>query len=192
MLAAEDADLTFPHAPGAFSCALSAPIVEQETPRLYELLRRSLADTGLSTRAAKDYYRRPRPFVVNNEPICTPGEEVNLARDGSYPSGHAAIGWGWALILGEIAPDQADPILARGWAFGQSRAVCNVHWDSDVIEGRFMGAATVARLHADSTFLADLEAARAELAAVRAKGLKPTRDCDAEATAMALDPPRAP
>ena len=27
--------------------------------------------------------------------------------------------------------------------------ICNVHWQTDVIEGRFMGAATVARLHAD-------------------------------------------
>lgn len=86
--------------------------------------------------------------------------------NGSYPSTHAAVGWAWALILSEIAPDQTDSILARGRAFGQSRVVCNVHWESDVIEGRFIGAAAVARLHSDSTFLADLEAAKAELAAV--------------------------
>ena len=48
-----------------------------------------------------------------------------------------------------------------------------------------MGASTVARLHADPTFRADLEAAKTELAAVRAKGLKPQRDCAAEAAAMA-------
>jgi NADPH:quinone reductase-like Zn-dependent oxidoreductase len=47
-----------------------------------------------------------------------------------------------------------------------------VHWESDVIEGRFIGAAAVARLHADATFLADLEAAKTELAAVRAHGLE--------------------
>ena len=39
---------------------------------------------------------------------------------------------------------------------------------------------------------AELEAAEAELAAVRAEGLPPTRDCDAEAAALALDPPSAP
>ncbi|MGP0092726.1 MAG: acid phosphatase [Xanthobacteraceae bacterium] len=192
MLAAEDADLTFPHAAGTFSCALNVPITEQDTPRLYVLMRRSLVDAGLSTRMAKDHYSRARPFVVNKEPICTPGEEKQLANDGSYPSGHTAIGWAWALILSEIAPDQSDAILARGRAFGQSRVVCNVHWESDVIEGQFIGAGAAARLHADSTFLADLEAAKAELAVARAKGLKPTRDCDAEAAAMALVPPRAP
>ena len=49
-----------------------------------------------------------------------------------------------------------------------------------------MGDATVARLHADPTFRADLEAARAEVAAVRTKGFPPTRDCKAEAAALAL------
>ena len=191
-LAADDANLSFPRAAGTFSCALNAPITEQTTPHLYMLMRRSLADVGLSSYAAKDNYRRARPFVVNKQPICTPDAEKFLLNDGSYPSGHAAVGWGWALILSEIAPDRADALLARGRAFGQSRVVCNVHWESDVIEGRITGAATVARLHANPMFLADLEAAEGELAAVRANGLKPPRGCDAEATAMALDPPRAP
>jgi acid phosphatase (class A) len=49
-----------------------------------------------------------------------------------------------------------------------------------------MGAYTVARLHADPAFRADLEAARTELEAVRARGLRATRDCSAEAAAVAL------
>ena len=49
-----------------------------------------------------------------------------------------------------------------------------------------MGAAAVARLHADKLFRADLEAAKAEYNAIRAKGLKPSRDCDAEAKALAI------
>ena len=35
-------------------------------------------------------------------------------------------------------------------------------------------------MHADPTIKAELEAAKAELAAVRAKGLKPKRNCQAE------------
>ena len=184
-LATEDANLVFPHAAGTFSCALNGPITEQDTPHLYMLLRRTLNDAGLSTDAAKGHYHRIRPFVVNKGPICTPDDEKFLRMNGSYPSGHAALGWAWALILAEISPDQTDAILARGRVFGESRVICNVHWKSDVIEGRFMGASTVARLHADSAFRADLEAAKAELASVRAKGLKPLRDCAAEAAAMA-------
>ena len=128
---------------------------------------------------------RTRPFAVNREPICATDEGKPYIKGGSFPSGHTATGWAWALILSEISPEQTDAILARGRTFGESRMICNVHWQSDVIEGRFMGAATVARLHADPTFRADLEAAKAELAAVRAKGLKPQRDCAAEAEVMA-------
>jgi acid phosphatase (class A) len=184
-LATEDANLVFPEAAGTFSCALKAPITEKDTPHLYLLLRRTLADASLSADKAKRKYSRTRPFVVNGKPSCTPDDEYYLERVGSYPSGHSAIGWAWALILSEIAPELTDAILARGLAFGESRVVCNVHWQSDVIEGRIMGAGTVARLHAVPAFRSDLEAARAELAANRDKGLKPQRDCASETAAMA-------
>ena len=184
-LAAEDAELMFPEAAGTFSCALGIPITEEGTPHLYMLLRRTLADAGLSTYSAKNYYQRKRPFMVNSAPICTPDEEELLRKDGSYPSGHTAIGWAWALILTEIAPERADAILARGRAFGESRVVCNVHWHSDVVEGRFMGAAAVARLHADPGFRAEIEAAKRELEAARRGGFTPLGDCQAETEALA-------
>ncbi len=164
MLAAEDADLKFPAAAATFSCALNAPITEQDTPHLYMLMRRILADVSLASSKAKKIYMRARPFVVNKEPTCSPNDEQFMVTNSSYPSGHSAFGWAWALILSEISPEQADAILARGRSFGQSRVICNVHWQSDVIEGRSLGAAVVARLHADPLFRAELEAARTELA----------------------------
>jgi acid phosphatase (class A) len=191
-LAAEDAVLAFPAAADTFSCSLGVRITAQDMPHLYMLLRRAMVDAAASTRRAKDHYMRVRPFAVNGQPICTPNDEAALRKNGAWPSGHAAIGWAWALILSELAPEQADAILARGEAFAESRVICNVHWDSDVIEGRFMGAATVAVLHSNAAFLADLQAAKAELAAARAKGLKPTRDCKTEATELAQQPPPPP
>lgn len=184
-----DADLHFPQVAGTFSCALGAPITSQGTPRLYQLLQRSLVDVGLSTQGAKTRYRRTRPFVMHGESSCTPQDEPILRKDGSYPSGHTTIGWAWALILAEVDPDRADAILARGRSFGESRLVCNVHWQSDVLEGRFMGAATVARLHGEADFREDIVIARKELAAVRAQGLAPGRDCTAEAEALSTKIP---
>lgn len=184
-LAISDADLHFPHAADTFSCALKTSITEQDTPHLYMLLRRTLTDASLSTYAAKDNYKRARPFMINKEPICTPEEQARLEKNGSYPSGHTAIGWAWALILSEIAPDQAGAIFKRGLAYGESRNVCNVHWHSDVIQGRIIGASTVARLHADPAFCADLESARVELSAIRAKNIELARDCTAEMSALA-------
>jgi acid phosphatase (class A) len=187
-LARSDADLRFPHVAGTFSCALNVPITEADTPHLYALLHRMLTDAGMSTASAKNHYNRTRPFVLNKEPLCTPEDANVLAKNGSYPSGHTAVGWSWALVLSEIAPEYGDRILARGLAYGESRNVCNAHWHSDVVQARSMAAGTVARLHGNSAFLRDLDAAKAELAEVRAKGMKPTRDCVAEAQALAIKP----
>jgi acid phosphatase (class A) len=191
-LASMDADLRFPSAAGDFSCALGAPVTEQDTPRLYGMLRRVLSDAGAATRAAKKKYQHARPFMLDSQPTCAPDQEQALRASGSYPSGHAAIGWAWALVLSEASPDQSEAILARGRAFGESRLVCNVHWASDVIECRFMGAATVARLHSEPEFLADIEAAKSELTAARAKNLAPQSDCKFEAEALGETPPQGP
>lgn len=191
-LATEDADLAFPAPADNFSCSVGVRITQRDTPHLYMLMRRAMIDAIVSTNRAKQIYSRTRPFVVNGQPTCTPRDEAGFRKNGSYPSGHAAIGWTWALILSEIAPDEADAILARGRAFGQSRVICNVHWESDLIEGRFMGATTVAVLHTNREFQADLESAKAELAAARSKGLGPTRDCKTEAAELAQQPPPPP
>lgn len=184
--ALSDYTMSFPHAAGTFSCALNAPVTEQDTPRLYQLLRRTLTDAGLTTYAAKEFYQRQRPFVLNKQPICAPENRAKLEKDGSYPSGHTTVGWAWALILTEISPDQADAILSRARSFGESRNVCNHHWFSDVDWGRTMGAVIVARLHANAEFQADLAAAKLELAAVREQKRQPTRDCGKEAAALAI------
>jgi acid phosphatase (class A) len=189
--AALDADLSFPHAAGTFACAAGVRIDAASTPAAYRLLRRSQIDASRATRAAKDRYRRPRPFMRDDQPTCAPGDEADLRGNGSYPSGHTAIGWAWALILAEAAPERADAILARGRSFGESRLVCHAHWQSDVLEGRFVGAAVVAKLHDDPAFRADLDAAKRELAAARAHGAAPDRDCAAEADALSRPIPGA-
>jgi acid phosphatase (class A) len=183
--ATDDADLNFPQAAETFSCAVGVRVGAADTPRLYALLRRTLVDDGSATHAAKTKYQRARPFTVNAAPICTPDDAGYLRTNGSYPSGHSAVGWSWALILAEIAPERAAAIFARGLAFGESRLICNVHWLSDVTAGRLIASATVASLHDQPEFRADVAAARVEVAAARAQGLRPKRDCAREAAQLA-------
>jgi len=192
-LAVKDANLKFPQAASTFSCALGINISEQGTPNLNMLLRRTLTDAGGATYKAKDKYQRPRPFMAFNAPICTPAEEAHLRKDGSYPSGHAALGWAWALVLTELAPERADALLQRGRAFGQSRGVCGVHWKSDIENGRVIGSAAVSRLHDNAVFKAQMAAAKEEIAKARAQGqVPPAADCAAEAAAIAASAHLAP
>lgn len=183
--AALDAELFAPATTGLFSCAAGFVIGPETTPKLTALMRKVGPDLALAVYPTKLRYRRQRPFMVNGQPTCTPQHEAILRKDGSYPSGHTAIGYGWSLVLAEIVPDRAAQIVARGIAFGDSRRICNVHWLSDIEEGRSVAAAVVARLHAEPAFRADVEAARAEVAGLRATLPKP--DCAREDKALGRD-----
>lgn len=183
-LATSDADLFSPKATGVFSCAAGFEISSEATPKLDALLRKTLPTLGLSTSVVKRKYQRKRPFLTNGKPQCTPDFDTLLRQDGSYPSGHAAVGYGWSLILAGLVPERAAQLIARGRAFADSRRYCNVHWLSDTEEGMAIGAAVVARLQANPAFQADLASARQELAQESVKARKPTPDCAAEAMAL--------
>ncbi|KLD77343.1 phosphatase PAP2 family protein [Xanthomonas hyacinthi] len=189
--AARDAALNFPAGANQFACALGIAVDARRTPHLYTLLERSRVDASATTRAAKKHYQRPRPFMLNLQPTCAPGDEDDLRRNGSYPSGHSTLGWTWALILSEATPNRADALIARGRNYGESRLVCNVHWQSDVLAGRFMGAALVARLHANPAFQADLQAARGEIARAQALGAAPQEDCATQTQVLKTRPASA-
>ncbi|MFT4241938.1 MAG: phosphatase PAP2 family protein [Acidovorax sp.] len=191
--ASKDAELRFPAAASHFSCALGVQISEQTTPHLTMLLRRTLVDAGGATYKAKDKYQRARPFMVFNEPTCTPGDEPALRKDGSYPSGHSAAGWAWALVLTQLAPERTDALLQRGRAYAQSRGVCGVHWKSDIEAGRLVGSGAVARLQSNPVFTAQMAEARQEIARARAAGqVPPAAACAAEAAALDLSTRLAP
>ncbi|PJG43240.1 hypothetical protein XA39_08605 [Acinetobacter tandoii] len=193
-----DSNLYLPSAAQAFSCSANVNISKEKTPTIYKMLETSLVDLGLSSYAAKNKYQRARPFMSNGQGICEISaadrekygitydeNKEKLSTDGSYPSGHSTIGWGWALIMSEIAPQRANHIFLRGRAFAESRLVCNVHWQSDIIEGKNMAAMTVAQLHTQKQFLKDLAKAQKEYQTAQRKGDVPdAASCEFENKAL--------
>lgn len=187
-LAVADADIDTPRSAAALACALGVEPTPMRTPALVTLLGRVMTDVDASLQGAKTAFARARPFVREPRPICLTPIPPWLPKSGSYPSGHAATGWAWSLVLAELAPDRAEALHRRGLAYGDSRVVCGVHYLSDVEAGRAVGAAVVARLNTDAAFRADLDRARRELAAVRARPQPPIARCPAEAQALATPP----
>lgn len=122
--------------------------------------------TGLSPPigAAKNAYGRRRPFLDNPAVIQCETPDAQLAASGSFPSGHSAGGWAWALVMAELVPARADTILQRGRDYGESRVICGYHYPSDIEAGRLLAAGVIARLHADPSFRRHLDEARRELA----------------------------
>ena len=166
-VAQSDADIDPKAAARLWDCALHARLGDKQGPATTRLLNRMLLDVSASYGAAKDFYKRPRPIVGNDAPICVPRDK-HLAESFSYPSGHSSISWAWTLAMAEMEPDKAAQVLARGAAIGDSRVVCGVHFVSDVEAGRRVGAAVFAAEQNAPDFQADLKAAKAEIDARRA------------------------
>lgn len=149
----------------AFDSVLGASFTRANFPAVFTLLDRAGRAAGFAGDPVKLVYRRARPFLSDSAiETCIP-DEPRLRASFSYPSGHAALGFGWALVLAELAPSHADRIIERGRDFGWSRVVCGVHYPSDVDAGRLVAAGAIARLHADQDFQREFAAARAELEA---------------------------
>ena len=179
-LAAHDADVAQRDLFGDFKCSVGVDLGAVQAPAVTRLLTRASADLFPLIGASKDYYKRPRPFLVEKAPLCiVPSED--LTRGGAYPSGHAAAGWLYALVLAEAAPDHTAAILGRGRAYGESRVVCGVHYLSDIEGGRTLATALVAALNGSTEFAADLAAARSELGALRASARTDAAVCANEA-----------
>ncbi len=160
-LAARDADLS--DTGEMFSEAFGMAISRENTPAIHALIRRLRGELGsMATRAAKRHYGRLRPFVLYDDPTCYRPDEDRVNKNGSYPSGHSSLGWGLALVLTEINPQNKEAILRRGYEIGESRVICGYHWQSDVDAGRLAASAAVATLHANEEFLEMLQKAKEE------------------------------
>lgn len=107
----------------AFGCALSVQLDLDAAPAMRRLLTRSEQILGLMIGESKDRFARVRLFVTSHGDTCVETTEA-LAGSGSYASGLAAVGWLYSLILAEVDPANAERILARGRAYGESRVVC--------------------------------------------------------------------
>ncbi|HYD72096.1 MAG TPA: phosphatase PAP2 family protein [Candidatus Binatia bacterium] len=148
----------------AFDSVLGANFTQANFPATFAVLDRAGRAAGFAGDPVKFIHRRPRPFLSDSAiTTCIPNDE-RLRASFSYPSGHAALGFAWALVLAELVPSRADALIERGRDFTWSRVVCGVHYPSDVEAGRTVASAAVARLHADADFRQMMDAARAELA----------------------------
>jgi acid phosphatase (class A) len=165
-MAAEDAAIGAPAMLQHFSCGLDIELTPQQAPRLVALLQQSTREAAQSMAQAKNFYKRQRPFLVDEGPTCVSPETVGNSYD--YPSGHTTAGWTWGLVLAQVDPERAVPLLKRGRAIGDSRVICGVHNASAVEGSRTLTSAVVAAISGSAVFQNDLAAARAELAALRA------------------------
>ena len=167
-----------PASVGRMMCALGAQLTPATAPALFRLLERSGRDLSAASEASKAAFNRPRPFEGKPDAVtCYPPDVLAKGLGSSYPSGHSGIGWLWGMILSQVAPDRAAEALVYGRGYGEHRIACMVHYPTDVDSGRLLGSVLYAQMSAIPAFRADLDAAKAEVAAAKAAGAKPA-GCD--------------
>ena len=170
------------------SCAIGMELTPDKAPKLTKVLMTMRFDVRRAVNTPKDIYKRQRPYLIDEGPICVEKTD-GLAASPDYPSGHTTWGWSVGLVLAELIPDRSTQILTRARSFGESRLFCGVHNMSAVESGRTNGSAVVAGLHGSAQFRADMDAARQELAALRKSAKAPDpAACAAEAELIAKSP----
>ena len=160
--ARRESDLSLSAILKLFSAPFGRELSREQTPATASLIERILTDASSSTSKAKRHFNRQRPFLYFKDGTLMPEEEASHLTP-CYPSSHAAMGWTVALVLTELNPERAEPILKTGYEYGQSRVIAGYHYQSDVEAARIAASACVARLHADDAFLKQLKKVRKEL-----------------------------
>lgn len=186
-LAKKDAETSVPAMLRTFSCAVGVALTPENAPKFVSVARRAARDTSQQTSIAKEAHQRQRPFTIDKGVVCQSPSELyekkaqRLSYD--YPSGHAAYGWTWAIVLSSMAPDRAQQILERARAYGESRFVCGVHNESAVEAGMVLASATMVVVATKPEYQADLAAAREELQALRASAPS-AQNCEVESAIL--------
>jgi acid phosphatase (class A) len=130
-----------------------------KTEVFFEKVRK---DAAAVTDNAKNYYKRPRPFMA--DPSLENGK---LEKSFSYPSGHSTESMVLALVLADLFPDRQEGIIAVSRNIGWHRIQIARHYPTDIFAGRVLARAIVNEMKTNPDFQKDFAEAKAEIAAAQ-------------------------
>jgi len=145
-----------------FTPAIGNFFVAGKFPKTEALFNRVQTDAEAVTDNAKDFYKRPRPYVI--DPSLANGK---LEKSFSYPSGHSTESMVLALVLADLFPDKHDAIIAKARSIGWHRVQIARHYPTDIYAGRVLAQAIVKQMEKNDEFQKDFAGAKAEIAAAQ-------------------------
>ena len=148
-----------------FTPAIGTLFQSNNLPKTTAFFQNVQKDAAAVTDNAKDYYKRPRPYVL--DPSLASGK---LEKSFSYPSGHSTESMVLALVLADLFPDQHNVIIAEARAISWHRVEIARHYPTDIYAGHVLARAIVREMKASPDFQRDFAEVKAELAAAQSAG----------------------
>jgi acid phosphatase (class A) len=145
-----------------FTPAIGEFFQHDKFPKTEVFFYRVQKDAEAVTDNAKDYWKRPRPYVV--DPDLANGK---LETSFSYPSGHSTESMVLALVLADLFPDKRDAIIAKARSIGWHRVQTARHYPTDIYAGRVLAQAIVRQMKKSDAFQKDFAEAQAEIASLQ-------------------------
>ncbi|MCI3182199.1 acid phosphatase [Caulobacter sp. CCUG 60055] len=146
--------------PSAFFATAGEGFDLKTLPATAEVMKIVQVDAAAAATAAKKVFARKRPWAVDPAiPTCDPDDKPLT----SYPSGHAAQGYAFAMTYAVLMPEKAQAFMVRAKDYALSRVVCGAHFPTDIQASHALSAAVVASLLKNPGFQAKVAAAKAEL-----------------------------
>jgi len=142
-----------------FTPAIGTFFQSNTLPQTAAFFERVQKDAETVTDNAKDFYKRPRRFVL--DPGLASGK---LEKSFSYPSGHSTESMVLALVLADLFPDRRDAIIADARTIGWHRVEIARHYPTDIYAGHVLAQAIVRQMKKSDAFQKDFAGAKAEIA----------------------------
>jgi acid phosphatase (class A) len=144
-----------------FADVMGANFRPESLPFATQFFQHVYEDGNAATVAAKTYFKRQRPFVVDPDIQII----VVQAPDFSYPSNHSTFAYEAGILLAAMVPEKAAAIFDRAADYAHNRVIAGVHFPTDVEAGRISGSVIDNALLHDARFLTDFERAKSEVRA---------------------------
>lgn len=151
----------------AFEKTLGIKLSEGEAPEIVLLCQRAVTDVADANRKVKEKYKRIRPFATFKDPSLTPWSDPEEEQTFSYPSGHTARGYMYAMVLTVLDPSLSLKLIGRAQEYALHRIVCGHHWKSDIDAALMLVAGIFPMVVSTDAFQAQLKKAREEYAKLK-------------------------
>jgi acid phosphatase (class A) len=142
-----------------FANVMGAGFKASRLPFTMSFFQRVFSDDQHAIWAAKKYFNRPHPCVIDHD--LTP--VVEQSSNPSYPSGHASFAYVTAILLADMVPEKAPQIFERAAAYADGRLIGGAHYPTDLQAGRISASVIDNVLLHNPQARADLARSRAEV-----------------------------